>query len=98
MSFHRVASDMTVKVGDFGLARQLYSKDYYKLEHRAKVPIKWMALESIYDRIFNEKTDVVCSTCTHIVLTHSYLLTVGIWHHLLGGVHTGWNPILCFRV
>ena len=51
---------MTIKIGDFGLARQLYSKDYYKLKHRAKVPIKWMPLESIHDGVFNEKTDVVC--------------------------------------
>ena len=60
VSYHRVASDMTIKIGDFGLARQLYSKDYYKLRHRAKVPIKWMPLESIHDGVFNEKTDVVC--------------------------------------
>ena len=68
MASHRVASDMTIKVGDFGLARQLYSKDYYKLRHHAKVPIKWMPLESIHDGIFNEKTDVVCliqHLCTH---------------------------------
>ena len=68
MTSHRVASDMTIKVGDFRLARQLYSKDYYKLRHRAKVPIKWMPLESIHDGIFNEKTDVVCliqHLCTH---------------------------------
>ncbi|XP_065911883.1 uncharacterized protein [Dysidea avara] len=53
-----VSSDLTVKIGDFGLARQLYSKDYYKLTHKAKVPIKWMAIESIHDGVFNEKTDV----------------------------------------
>jgi len=56
---YRVASDTSIKVGDFGLARQLYNKSYYKLTHRAKVPIKWMPLESIHDGIFNEKTDVV---------------------------------------
>ena len=89
---------MTIKVGDFGLARQLYSKDYYKLQHRAKVPIKWMPLESIHDGIFNEKTDVVCLIqylCTH---TLQLLFTVGIWCDLLGGIHAGCNPILCFRV
>lgn len=50
---------MAIKIGDFGLARQLYSKNYYRLQHRAKVPLKWMALESVHDGIFNEKTDVV---------------------------------------
>ena len=59
---YRVASDLTVKIGDFGLARQLYSKDYYKLTHKAKVPIKWMAIESVHDGVFNEKTDVVSFT------------------------------------
>ena len=54
-----MGSDLSIKIGDFGLAHQLYSKNYYKLRHRAKVPIKWMALESIHDGIFNEKTDVV---------------------------------------
>ena len=54
VSYHRVVSDMTIKIGDFGLARHLYSKDYYKLNHRAKVPIKWMPLESIHDGVFND--------------------------------------------
>ena len=67
---------MTIKVGDFGLAHQLYSKDYYKLEHRAKVPIKWMALESIYS--IKKLMWYVLPVHTHFKL---YFI-VGIWYHL----------------
>ena len=51
---------MTVKVADFGLARCLYQKEYYSSrEHKGKMPIKWMALESLEDLIFTTKSDVV---------------------------------------
>ena len=92
-----MASDLTVKIGDFGLARQLYSKDYYKLTHKAKVPIKWMAIESIHDGVFNEKTDVVSTTDLSMFCLQC-LFTVGIWYYLLGGVHAGWRAICCLRV
>lgn len=50
---------MTVKVADFGLARCLYQKEYYSSrEHKGKMPIKWMALESLEDLIFTTKSDV----------------------------------------
>ena len=83
---------MTIKVGDFRLARQLYSKGYYKLEHYDKVPIKWMALKSISS--MKKLMWYVLPEHTHFKL---YFI-VGIWYHLLGGVHTVWNPILCFRI
>ena len=37
----------TVKIGDFGMSRELYSNDYYKIEGKAVLPIRWMAWESI---------------------------------------------------
>ena len=67
----RVDDEMKVKVADFGLSRDVYSRDYYRLERRAKLPVKWMPPESLNDNIFNEKSDVVClvkpvsMTCTH---------------------------------
>lgn len=49
-----------VKVADFGLALDLYEKDYLLEETQARLPVKWMALESLQDRkTFNHKTDVV---------------------------------------
>ena len=51
---------MTVKVADFGLSRDIYERDYYSSDnHKAKLPVKWMALESLEKSVYNVKTDVV---------------------------------------
>ena len=53
---------MTVKVADFGLARDIYiyTDSYYTLASKKKpLPIKWLAPEALLDRVFTEKTDVV---------------------------------------
>ena len=51
---------MNVKVADFGLSRDIYERDYYSSDDRkAKLPVKWMALESLEKGIYNTKTDVV---------------------------------------
>ena len=55
----RVGEDLVVKVADFGLSRDIYSDEYYRLKHKASVPIKWMPPESLYDGFFNQMTDVV---------------------------------------
>ena len=55
----RVDTELVVKVGDFGLARDIYSSDYYRANEGAKIPVKWMAPETLHDAISNEKTDVV---------------------------------------
>ena len=52
-----------IKVADFGLARDIYADDYYRMGHKSKVPIKWMSPESIHDRYYDQKTDVVCVCC-----------------------------------
>ncbi|NWV36394.1 RON protein, partial [Grantiella picta] len=51
---------LTVKVADFGLARDVFDKEYYSIrEHRhAKLPVKWMALESLQTQKFTTKSDV----------------------------------------
>ena len=51
---------MRVKVADFGLSRDIYERDYYSSDNRkSKLPVKWMALESLEKGIYNSKTDVV---------------------------------------
>ncbi|NWW28164.1 RON protein, partial [Falcunculus frontatus] len=51
---------LTVKVADFGLARDVFGKEYYSIrQHRhAKLPVKWMALESLQTQKFTTKSDV----------------------------------------
>ena len=46
-----------LKIGDFGLMRQLY-REVYEVQKQKKLPIKWMAPESIYEEIFTVKSDV----------------------------------------
>ena len=49
-----------IKVSDFGLAEDIYSQNYFRqVEGGVKLPLKWMALESIKMAVFTEKTDVV---------------------------------------
>ena len=51
----------TIKVSDFGLSLDIYEKNYFRQEKSdgIKLPIKWMAIESMTDGVFSEKTDVV---------------------------------------
>ena len=37
----------TIKISDFGMSRGLYSADYYRIEGKAVLPIRWMAWESV---------------------------------------------------
>ena len=51
---------MNVQVADFGLSRDIYERDYYSSDHKkTKLPVKWMALDSLEKATYNEKTDVV---------------------------------------
>ncbi|CAH2297356.1 -tyrosine kinase 2-beta isoform X1 [Pelobates cultripes] len=52
-----VASHECVKLGDFGLSRYLEDEEYYKASV-TRLPIKWMAPESINFRRFTSASDV----------------------------------------
>ncbi|XP_029165112.1 LOW QUALITY PROTEIN: proto-oncogene tyrosine-protein kinase ROS-like [Nylanderia fulva] len=47
-----------VKIGDFGLARNLYKEDYYRKKGEGLLPVRWMAPESLMDGIFTSQSDV----------------------------------------
>ena len=48
----------TVKLNDFGLSRTLSTSQYYKKASNDKIPVKWMAPESIIDRKYSSASDV----------------------------------------
>ncbi|CAB1443129.1 unnamed protein product [Pleuronectes platessa] len=52
-----VASQACVKLGDFGLSRYIEEEEYYKASV-TRLPIKWMAPESINFRRFTTASDV----------------------------------------
>lgn len=60
----RIDKDFTVKVADFGLSRDIYSKEYYSCLNKQKLPVKWMAPESLEHGRYTSKSDVVCFTIT----------------------------------
>ncbi|XP_066141361.1 insulin receptor-like isoform X3 [Euwallacea fornicatus] len=54
-----VSSDMTVKIGDFGLTRDTYQSDYYKKgSGSALLPVRWMAPEAIADGVNTYDSDI----------------------------------------
>jgi focal adhesion kinase 1 len=52
-----VSSHNCVKLADFGLSRWVEDQSYYKAS-KGKLPIKWMAPESINFRRFTTASDV----------------------------------------
>lgn len=54
-----VSDASTVKIGDFGLTRYIYDdKVYVTRRSGTKLPLKWMAIESIMDLTFTTASDV----------------------------------------
>ncbi|XP_025267393.1 proto-oncogene tyrosine-protein kinase ROS-like [Camponotus floridanus] len=47
-----------IKIGDFGLARDIYKDDYYRMKKERWFPIRWMAPESLMIEIFTSQSDV----------------------------------------
>jgi len=58
---HRMGASGVIKVADFGLSEDIYTRNYYrqsKSDTTVKLPVRWMPPESIADGIFTEKSDV----------------------------------------
>ncbi|NXR58634.1 DDR2 protein, partial [Rhadina sibilatrix] len=53
-----VGKHYTIKIADFGMSRNLYSGDYYRIQGRAVLPIRWMSWESILLGKFTTASDV----------------------------------------
>ncbi|PIK35700.1 vascular endothelial growth factor receptor [Apostichopus japonicus] len=53
-----LAEDNVVKICDFGLSRDIYHDPDYVTKSGGRLPIKWMAPESIFDKVFTSSSDV----------------------------------------
>ncbi|XP_063167278.1 fibroblast growth factor receptor 1 isoform X2 [Candoia aspera] len=53
-----VTEDIVMKIADFGLARDIHHIDYYKKTTNGRLPVKWMAPEALFDRIYTHQSDV----------------------------------------
>ncbi|XP_057373175.1 vascular endothelial growth factor receptor 1-like [Daphnia carinata] len=53
-----LADDNVVKIADFGLSRQVYKNCNYQKQGQEALPVKWMAIESLIDRVFSSQSDV----------------------------------------
>ncbi|XP_077865841.1 tyrosine-protein kinase receptor Tie-1-like, partial [Saccoglossus kowalevskii] len=46
------------KISDFGMARNIEGTYVYQMKSQAKLPIRWMAIESLLDSLYTTKSDV----------------------------------------
>ncbi|KAJ3612995.1 hypothetical protein NHX12_019252 [Muraenolepis orangiensis] len=53
-----VTDDNVMKIADFGLARDVHNIDYYKKTSNGRLPVKWMAPEALFDRVYTHQSDV----------------------------------------
>ncbi|KAI9518477.1 hypothetical protein NQZ68_036928 [Dissostichus eleginoides] len=53
-----LGDDLRVCVADFGLSKKIYSDNYYRQKVAIRVPIKWMAMESLSESLYTTKSDV----------------------------------------
>ena len=75
-----VADRKVLKISDFGLSK---NTDLYVSSLSGKLPIRWMAPESIRERVFTEKSDVWVNWKSNIIHT---------WHAC---VQYCISPLLC---
>ncbi|XP_065218833.1 fibroblast growth factor receptor 3-like [Planococcus citri] len=53
-----VTAQYTMKIADFGLARDVRQTEYYKKTSNGRLPIKWMAPEALFHNKYTTQSDV----------------------------------------
>ncbi|NXX83464.1 ROS1 kinase, partial [Urocolius indicus] len=85
------SSSRVVKIGDFGLARDIYKNDYYRKRGEGLLPVRWMAPESLIDGVFTNRSDVwafgvlVWETLTLGQQPYPGFSNIEVLHHVRSG-------------
>ncbi|XP_059352290.1 fibroblast growth factor receptor 4-like isoform X2 [Daphnia carinata] len=53
-----VSEDCVLKIADFGLARDVHMHEYYRKTTDGRLPVKWMAPEALFQRVYTSQSDV----------------------------------------
>ncbi|KAG8437120.1 hypothetical protein GDO86_007989 [Hymenochirus boettgeri] len=53
-----VGEQLHVKISDLGLSREIYSSDYYRVQNKSLLPIRWMPAEAILYGKFSTDSDI----------------------------------------
>ena len=53
-----VGENLTVKISDFGMSRDKYKSDYYRVQSKSLLPVRWMPVESMLYGKFTTESDV----------------------------------------
>lgn len=77
-----------IKISDFGMAEDIYSQNYFRQVPGGgvKLPLKWMAPESIKLGVFTEKTDMVkhvAVVCTNLSLKKQHISCTILCMHVM---------------
>jgi len=63
-------------VADFGLSKNITGSNYYRQTPTTRVPIKWMAIESLSESVYTTKSDVVSSLLSYTVCPNTLYNTI----------------------
>ncbi|XP_001868628.2 fibroblast growth factor receptor homolog 1 [Culex quinquefasciatus] len=53
-----VTEGLIMKIADFGFARDIHDREYYRRKSDSKLPVRWMAPESLEERFYDTRSDV----------------------------------------
>uniref|UniRef100_F6PL93 Receptor tyrosine kinase like orphan receptor 1 n=1 Tax=Ornithorhynchus anatinus TaxID=9258 RepID=F6PL93_ORNAN len=53
-----IGEQLQVKISDLGLSREIYSADYYRVQSKSLLPIRWMPPEAIVYGKFSSDSDI----------------------------------------
>ena len=65
-ALYRIDRNFLIKITDFGLSEDIFVKEYFRQDSDrdvVRLPVKWMAPESLTDGHFSEKSDIVRLYC-----------------------------------